>query len=70
MNIEELLKTLQDEAGPGHTDLPKPRIRERMVLEKFDKTDVHTPGVEGLEPIETIVMEDGVIVGRWKSARE
>lgn len=33
------------------------RLVERLTLQKFDKTDVLEPGVEGLKPFETIDAE-------------
>lgn len=56
--LAEFLKLVR----PPHHDVVQPRLVERVVVEKFDKTHVYTPGVEGLIPFETLVLEDGRIV--------
>lgn len=45
-------------ASPDPLDVT---VIERVMIEKFDKTDVATPGVEGLAPFERIIVEDGKI---------
>lgn len=39
------------------TDRAPAKLVERITLEKFDKTDVYEPGVEGLRPFEVIEAE-------------
>jgi hypothetical protein len=45
-----------------HQDPAHPDIVERMVLEKFATPNGES--VEGLEPFETIVIENGVVIER------
>lgn len=46
----------------GKRDSAAPQLRERIEVAKYDKTDVLTPGVEGLTPYEVIVIEDNQVV--------
>lgn len=56
-----------DDTGMSLLDLVGRKLSTRIVLEKFDKTDIATPGVEGLEPIETLVFDDGVLTEHHRS---
>jgi hypothetical protein len=44
------------------TDLEEVEITETVTVQKFDKTDVLAPGVDGLTPFETVTVEDGCVV--------
>ena len=66
MTERELLdKILADlRARGGAQDAVGPQMKTTTIVAKYDKTDVTTPGVEGLTPFETIVAEDGVVIER------
>jgi hypothetical protein len=59
MTLQEWLASLTN----GKQDAAVAQIAERRIeIAKFDKTDVLTPGVEGLTPFEVIVIEDNQVV--------
>ena len=65
--VMDLLRERQrelDAANGGKTDVVGPKVKTFSIIEKFDKENVVTPGVEGLTPFETIVAEDGQVIER------
>jgi hypothetical protein len=50
---------------PTHPDAPKTKLVERAVLYKFDG-DLTEEQMETTEPVEAIVVVDGVITERWQ----
>lgn len=67
--IQARLEEIRAAAG-GPADLAPSRIDEELTIEKYDKTDVVRPGVEGLAPIERIRVKNGVLVEHWRAQEE
>jgi len=58
--VEKLMAKIAElRAAGARRDKGAPRVVEKVVLKKFERTPL--PG-EDLEPIETVVIEDGQIV--------